>query len=332
MITPLLLCFQAITFPSTWHVQAGSVALPEVLKPISANACMVGLDGDYLYTPTARIDLKTGKAKSFWVYRRIVHRGNSDEALIFVSWRHLSGDVEESTVESFFYADGEEIGVKIPTRSRSGVKPAFYFLGKIDSAPKFPSPNLSGFLRKSLSWYYPTSFIYGEGLIWSGTKTLNPAFLHGTKPDVIVLPRNMADAIPITSGIIWDRKVGFVLWGGGSSDNLQQYYSVNFSSKQLKLTRLRSPRLDLTKASGYFPFVLEDESIGVPLHGAYPPNRPAEMKYMHGTGIYDPKVGKWKYYDGLVVWGTSHDNHLVAFSEYPWKTIQVARVDAPTKR
>ena len=243
----------------------------------------------------------------------------------------MSRPWDSSTIESFFYAKGDVIGFATPERATPRNSPSSHYFGKIEGPPMLRDPNLRSFLKEGITWYHQTNDLGSDGLTWNDKNRRMPLFLHGIKPEMVELPTKLDWAVPIRSGVLWDRKFGYVLWNErliGARD----FFKVTFATKRIKISRVPSSGHDLPPASTYLPVILYDGSICIPLNGGYATNRPAQMKYMHGTGIYDPKVGKWKYYDGLVVWGTSHDNHLVAFSEYPWKTVQVARVDAPTIR
>ena len=327
----LLSALTISNLPSSWHIQTKQLSVPDSLTPGHASTCIVDVTCHFVYTPEARIDVRTGEIKRFWIYDRRPDDNDPISLAVVTSWHPMDRPWDVSTIENFFYAKGDEIGLNTPMRMTPRRSPPCNYMGKIGGPAVTRDRKLKTYLRDGITWLYPTSPFIKDQLDWSGRRSKGKLLLYGKKPEVIALPKTLEYAIPITCGIIWGRKVGYIL-SNDSTAGAPEFYYLDFSDKHLKVIPIPSSGNALPSAGTYFPIVLNDESICVPLHGGYARYRPAMMKYRYGTGIYNPTTRKWKYYDGLVVWGTSHDNHLVAFSEYPWKTIQVARVDAPNIR
>ncbi len=242
----VFLTLSASTLPSSWHGRTVAVALPQYLSPMYTSKCMVDVTAHYFYSPTYRVDLVSGEIKPLWIYDRASDSPDYNAIEFKTSWRELTKPWDPSTIDSFFYAKGDVVGIKTPARMSPKSGPVIYYLGPFGGPKVFRNSNLTSFFKDGLTWFCPTSVIYSDSLSFRSVPD-GPAFLYGRKPEIYRLPEYMDYATPIQTGIVWNRKIGYVYFRPSSSPE-PLLCAVDFSSKKPKVTPIPSSAHDLPTA------------------------------------------------------------------------------------
>ena len=100
---------------------------------------MVDVTAHYFYSPTYRVDLVSGEIKPLWIYDRASDSPDYNAIEFKTSWRELTKPWDPSTIDSFFYAKGDVVGIKTPARMSPKSGPVIYYLGPF-GGPKWPAP------------------------------------------------------------------------------------------------------------------------------------------------------------------------------------------------
>ena len=321
MIPYLLILAKSTLLPGAWLVFGSTMPLPGDLNPTSAGYCRVDASGKYFYTRNAQVSLATGRSKQYAV--ELSFRAADHLQEFRLEWADdRSRGWEETGFADLYYARDDVLGGRIEQSSINGLRRAGTVMSILGGPPTPYDEKFDTLLKPDLSWKVPYPGLNNSSDYAKGA----PAFIHGTTPDRYPLPREFYLAQPVVNGVIWEKKMAYLLMSltPGAVNTL---YSVDFHGKKPAARKLpRMPSDILAVANGSPQNALVDGSICDTRDAFSPATRPKRMKHRYATLIYTPSEHKWKLYDGLLVWGSSHDGRFVAFSLPPWSSFQVAKV------
>jgi len=302
--------------PPGWKVVAQPFPLPTDLQPWMSGYCKVDSTGRFFYTRDHQIDVRTGRSREYGVFMAFREPGRVQEFQLCWMDQAPKG-WELSGFRYIFYAKGETLGGMIPESSIGGLRRGGTLFSAIGGGPHQYDEGLLPFLQSGVAWKVPYYGIpHSEMFAGSG-----PAILCGNPPVRVPLPKSAEFAVPLPNGILWDKKVAYVIWQG-------KWSVMDFHGKHVTYRGLTSDGWVAKGAPTEVPNVLVDGTICVTLNASNIKVRPKGMTSDIGTEIWVPSKRRWSYFDGILLWGTSHDGRFVAFSMYPEKQIRIATVGA----
>jgi len=317
-------------YPKTWELVGLPVPAPADLEIGESGQCRVDTTGSFFYALSSRrqVSLRDGTSRYYSVFR---HRKTQEHKEMFrISYDHLENEGwEPDQFVAFYYARGETLGGMLGTTTLSGVELGGYLLSRIGGQAHPYDEGIDPLLRLGLDWMTPQL----------GSDWKSPAIIHGDRSARLALPKELENAgggaWPLINGVIWKKKVAYVRW-----DRMQGIgailYKIDFADHPIVISVLPDlPPVTIygwpsKLAAEFAECVLADASIVRSIANSQPEKlvegSKGQLPHVYGTRYYDPHDRRWSFYEGLIVWGSSHDGRLVAFSLPPWRTLQVARV------
>jgi len=279
---------------------------------------LISSDGKFLYSLDSRMDLETGVSRKYVAEVREERTRSVTHRTMRVVWMDGKSPISRwrpVAISQLFYGKQGEIGCVIAFDDlESG-----YFVGEIGRTEVESPLRFEAIKRLGLSWWFPVKS--SEASLRSSSIQA-PAIYDGLTQSAISIPKALTMASGIPNGIVPQHKLAYFQSTVEASKSDFGFGVFEYGKGPNSITRL--PKLREEPFCFYAqstPHVLADGSFCLSFIRG---NRHNQNEY--GTAIYKRGARDWVYYEGLEVCGTSSNGKFVAYSNFPWRDIKLARI------